>query len=145
LFSELDDDAVVRTATNALVAKERYDASFWTEFLQFSTLKDVIEFHAFALPLEALACVCPMTFLSGLHFGWPCKFHPNARVSHHLLSYRCHHIWVETLKGKKAAEPKQQAPFLIDGDAHAPRTVPVFGRNVHLRVPLSFDALCSPT
>jgi hypothetical protein len=45
----------------------------------------------------------------------------------HLLSYRCHHIWVETLKGKKAAaEPKQQAPFLIDGDAHAPGTVPVF-------------------
>jgi hypothetical protein len=32
-------------------------------------LEDAIEFHAFA-PLEALSCVCPMTFLSGGHSSY---------------------------------------------------------------------------
>ena len=31
------------------------------------TLEDAIELHAFAPPLEALACVWPMAFLSGGH------------------------------------------------------------------------------
>jgi hypothetical protein len=39
-------------------------------FRQEFTLEDAIEFHAFAPPLEALPCVCPMAFLSGLHFSY---------------------------------------------------------------------------
>jgi hypothetical protein len=36
-------------------------------FRQIFTLEDAIEFHAFA-PLEALPCVGPMAFLSGIHY-----------------------------------------------------------------------------
>jgi hypothetical protein len=35
-------------------------------FRQKSALEDAIEFHAFA-PFEARACVCTMSFLSGVH------------------------------------------------------------------------------
>jgi hypothetical protein len=40
--------------------------------------EDAIEFHTF-VPLEALPCVCPITFLSDRHSltGSHCKLHPN--------------------------------------------------------------------
>jgi hypothetical protein len=43
-------------------------ARFFFSRLEFK-LKDVIEFHAFA-PLEALPCVWPMAFLSGVHSSY---------------------------------------------------------------------------
>jgi MFS family permease len=36
-------------------------------FEQEFTLKNAIEFHVFA-PLKALSCLCPIAFLSGVHF-----------------------------------------------------------------------------
>jgi hypothetical protein len=45
--------------------------------------KDAIEFRAFA-PLEALACLCPMAFLSRVPFsyGWHCKIRSNTEGTH---------------------------------------------------------------
>jgi hypothetical protein len=46
-------------------------------------LEDAIEVHAFAPPLEALACVRPMAFLSGVRclYRYHLKFCPNAKSS----------------------------------------------------------------
>jgi len=46
-----------------------YSTGYGARFRQKFTLEDTIEIHAFA-PLEALACVRPMPFLSGVRSSY---------------------------------------------------------------------------